>query len=78
MNRPEVAPGSLADRLRSACPPGVGATMPELVAAALARPEDVRREVQRLRDVGYIRVRGRKRWRRYFWRRSNRRRATEA
>jgi hypothetical protein len=66
--RAPVAPGSLADRIRTACLPGVGASMPEIAAAALARREDVFAEVERLREAGYIRVYGRKRWRRYFWR----------
>jgi hypothetical protein len=72
--RPEIAPGSVADRIRSACPAGVGGTMPEIVAAALARAEDVKAEVQRLRAAGYIRTSGRRRSMRYFWRRTNRRR----
>lgn len=66
--RPSVAPGSLADRIRRACPQGFGATMRHIIAESLALPEDVKAEVARLREVGYIRVYGRKRWRRYFWR----------
>lgn len=71
--RPPVHPGSLADRIRELCPVRVGATLRHLQAHALARPEDVLAEVQRLRDAGYIRTYGRKRAMRYFWRRTNRR-----
>jgi hypothetical protein len=63
-----IAPGSLADRIRTAAPSGVGATMTEIIAVALARPEDVRAELGRLRDAGYIRVYGQRRAMRYFWR----------
>jgi len=66
--RPRVHPGSLADRIRRCCPAGVGAPMTTIVADALARPEDVKAEVTRLRDAGYIRTWGRKRAMRYFWR----------
>lgn len=81
--RPFVVPGSLADRIRTACPAGVGATLRDIQAVALARPEDVKAELARLRSVGYIRVsttgrrteRGRGRPPiRFFWRRTNRRR----
>lgn len=68
MRRPPIAPGSLADRIREACPAGVGATMRELEAAGKALPEDVRAEVHRLRRAKYIRTWGRKRRMRYFWR----------
>jgi hypothetical protein len=63
-----IAPGSLADRIRAACPRGKGATLRTIIAAGLARPEDVRAEVTRLRDLGAIRTWGRKRAMRYFWR----------
>lgn len=66
--RPPVPPGSLADRIRTACPQGVGATLAEIQAVALARPEDVRAEVNRLRAAGFIRTWGKKRAMRYFWR----------
>jgi hypothetical protein len=46
----------------------MGATMAEIVAVALARPEDVRAELGRLRGAGYIRVYGQRRAMRYFWR----------
>jgi hypothetical protein len=75
VKRQEIVPGSLADRIREACPAGVGATMRQLIAAGKALPEDVKAEVDRLRDVGYIRTSGRRRTMRYFWRRTNRRRA---
>lgn len=68
VRRPSIAPGSLADRIRRACPQAQGATMRAIIADALARPEDVKAEVARLREAGYIRVYGRRRWRRYFWR----------
>jgi hypothetical protein len=42
--------------------------MAQIERAGLARPEDVRAEVNRLRDLGYIRVWGNTRRRRYFWR----------
>lgn len=85
MTRPRIIPGSLADRIRTACPAGAGATLAEIQRVALARPDDTRAEIERLRAVGYLRVstRGRARERgrgrpalRYFWRRTNRRRAT--
>jgi len=66
--RPPIAPGSLADRLRDVIPPGRGGTMAAMLAAGKALPEDVKAEVQRLRDVGYIRTYGQKRAMRYFWR----------
>lgn len=74
--RPEIAPGSLADRIRTTCPAGTGASMETIVKHALARPEDVRAKVLRLRASGYIRVSGETRRRRYFWRRTNRRKAS--
>jgi hypothetical protein len=82
--RPSIVAGSLADRIRTACPAGVGATLREIERVALARSEDVRAELVRLRSAGYVRVsrRGRAGIRttgrpeiRYFWRRTNRRRA---
>lgn len=81
--RPFVVPGSLADRIRTACPAGEGATLREIQAVALARPEDVKAELDRLRAIGYLRVSttGRRQERgrgrppmRYFWRATNRRR----
>jgi hypothetical protein len=42
--------------------------MADLVAAGRALPEDVKAEIQRLRKTGYIRVYGRRRGMRYFWR----------
>lgn len=72
--REGIYPGSLADRIRSACPAGLGATLKEIQNVANALPEDVRDEVNRLRACGYIRTHGRKRAMRYFWRRTNRRR----
>jgi chromosome condensin MukBEF MukE localization factor len=71
--RPSIVPGSLADRIRTACPAGVGATLRDIQRVALARPEDVRDEVNRLRRAGYIRTYGHKRAMRYFWRATNRR-----
>jgi hypothetical protein len=67
--RAEIAPGSLADRIREVCPPGEGATADVILAAAKALPEDVHAEIKRLRALGYIRVWGKTRARRYFWRR---------
>jgi len=65
--RPLIHPGSLADRIRTACPQGTGATLGQIQSVALARPEDVKLEVNRLRDVGWIRTWGRRRAMRYFW-----------
>lgn len=48
--------------------------MREIVVAALARPEDVKAEVERLRQVGYLRTYGHRRAMRYFFRASRRRR----
>lgn len=75
MKRPEIFPGSLADRIRTACPAGQGATMATIVRAGMARAEDTIAEVSRLRELGYIRTFGRKRAMKYFWRRTNTRRA---
>jgi hypothetical protein len=41
--------------------------MDEIVAVALALPEDVKAEVLRLRDSGHLRTWGQKRAMRYFW-----------
>lgn len=67
--RPVIAPGSLADRLRSGCHEfgARGATMADLHAVGLARPEDVEAEVDRLRALGYIVAVGRRRGMRYRW-----------
>jgi hypothetical protein len=62
-----VPPGSLADRIRTAAPAGQGATMREIQAVALALPEDVEAEVNRLREDGYMRTWGKRKHMRYFW-----------
>jgi len=64
---PAVPSGSLADRIRTACPRAQGATLAEIHAVALALPDDVKAEVNRLRAAGYIRTYGHKRAMRYFW-----------
>jgi hypothetical protein len=66
--RPDVHPGSLADRIREVCPPGQGASLATLIQAGRARREDVIAEIVRLRAAGYIRVWGKTRRRRFFWR----------
>jgi hypothetical protein len=66
--RRPIVPGSLADRLREACPQGIGATLEELVDAGRARRPDVLEEIRQLRAEGYIRVWGKTRRRRFFWR----------
>jgi hypothetical protein len=65
--RRPVAPGSLADRIRTAAPARVGATMDQIVAQALALPEDVKAEVNKLRRSGHLRTWGQTRARKYFW-----------
>lgn len=69
--RPEIVPGSLADRLRAAFDGRKRLTMAELVAAGLALPEDVKAEVQRLRRAGYIRTYGQRKHMNYFWQAKN-------